>query len=307
MVTLRSSLHRLVFVIALASLTVARPISLAAQTSTPVASPAALGYPELRVRVTDEGIEAPAEVPAGRYLYTTENATTTPVELGTLAAGLMPLPPGMTLEELNAVRTDETATYYYEVDWAGEPIPLRGQTASAIVDLTPGDWAIVLAEPFAPQPAVGLTVTEGIDPASASEPSANATVTMRDFVFEGIPDHLAAGQQIWKITNAGEQVHILFLLQYPEALSLEEAGRLFSLPPGATPPPDLDVDPSLIVAAGGMGPLAPGGTAWGVYDLAPGAYLAICFVPDPETGVPHFALGMTRVFVVEGVAATPAG
>jgi hypothetical protein len=42
----------------------------------------------------------------------------------------------------------------------------------------------------------------------------------------------------------------------------------------------------------------PGYTNWAVLDFAPADYVAICFVPDPETGAPHFALGMIMPFSV---------
>jgi hypothetical protein len=42
----------------------------------------------------------------------------------------------------------------------------------------------------------------------------------------------------------------------------------------------------------------PGYTNWAVLDLEAGDYLAICFVPDPATGQPHFALGMVMPFTV---------
>jgi hypothetical protein len=270
-----------------------------AQEATPFASPAPLGYPELRVRVTDAGIEAPAEVPAGRYLYTVENATTRP-EQATLAAEPVPLPEGTTLAELEAGRHDPTfpQPWYYGSRWAGGPIPLQGQAASTIVDLTPGAWAILLAETGAPQPAVGLTVTAGPDPATLPEPTADAAAELRDFAFT-LPERIAAGRHVWELTNTGRQVHMMVLLRYDGFLTREQVEGLMALPP------EQGVDASKIAPVGGLGPLAPGVTAWGVYDLAPGSYLAICFVGDPETGLPHTALGMYDLVYVEAAAATP--
>jgi hypothetical protein len=45
--------------------------------------------------------------------------------------------------------------------------------------------------------------------------------------------------------------------------------------------------------------LSAGRTAWLVVDLAPGSYLAACFVPDRDSGAPHAFLGMLDVFTVE--------
>ena len=48
----------------------------------------------------------------------------------------------------------------------------------------------------------------------------------------------------------------------------------------------------------GIAPASPGTQGWLVLDLAAGEYAAICFVPDTETGAPHFALGMIAPFTV---------
>ena len=51
--------------------------------------------------------------------------------------------------------------------------------------------------------------------------------------------------------------------------------------------------------AGGGGAVAPHGVDWVRLNLAPGDYIAVCFVPDPEAqGAPHAALGMVRGFSV---------
>ena len=44
--------------------------------------------------------------------------------------------------------------------------------------------------------------------------------------------------------------------------------------------------------------MSPGNTVWAVLDLEPGDYIAICFVPDAESGAPHAMLGMIAPFTV---------
>ncbi len=41
-------------------------------------------------------------------------------------------------------------------------------------------------------------------------------------------------------------------------------------------------------------------------DLARGTYIALCFVPEEETGAPHALMGMVQVFTVGEEMATPA-
>ena len=61
-----------------------------------------------------------------------------------------------------------------------------------------------------------------------------------------------------------------------------------------------------LTPAGGLGWLSPGQTAWTEVDLEPGTYVALCFVFDPATGMPHAAMGMVAVVTVSGGPGTPA-
>ena len=61
-----------------------------------------------------------------------------------------------------------------------------------------------------------------------------------------------------------------------------------------------DIEP-----VGGIRWLSPGATRWTELNLESGAYAALCFVFDPETGMPHAMMGMVDVFTV-GEEGTPA-
>ena len=60
--------------------------------------------------------------------------------------------------------------------------------------------------------------------------------------------------------------------------------------PEAPPPPGIKL-------AGGVAALGPGGQGSATINLAQGAYVMICFIPD-QNGVPHFALGMSTPLIV---------
>jgi hypothetical protein len=51
--------------------------------------------------------------------------------------------------------------------------------------------------------------------------------------------------------------------------------------------------------AGGMGVLQPNTSAEAELILQPGTYGALCFVPFPTNGMPHFMLGMQGSFTVK--------
>jgi len=91
-------MHRsFALVIVLVALAAGGLASVGAQEATPGADLAALGYPELRIRANDQGLQGPAQVPAGRYLMTLENDGA-----GEHGAAIMHTPHGMTLADLRA-------------------------------------------------------------------------------------------------------------------------------------------------------------------------------------------------------------
>ena len=63
-----------------------------------------------------------------------------------------------------------------------------------------------------------------------------------------------------------------------------------AFPEAAGPPP--------FTAVVGIAPMAPGVTNYAELELEAGDHFAICFIPDFESGAPHFALGMIMPFTV---------
>jgi hypothetical protein len=146
-----------------------------------------------------------------------------------------------------------------------------------------------------------LEVTE---PASdAGAPTAEMTVDMVDFAFEMPTMEVASGPQIWEIPNVGEQIHELVVLQLQPGVTFDQVMAMLN-PGAATPAAGAEASPAAMEmappfqAVGGVAPMHPSYANWAVLDLQPGEYVAICFVPDPETGAPHFALGMIMPFSV---------
>ncbi|MEZ4529990.1 MAG: hypothetical protein R2855_03080 [Thermomicrobiales bacterium] len=44
--------------------------------------------------------------------------------------------------------------------------------------------------------------------------------------------------------------------------------------------------------------MGPGQDQSSELDLAPGTYIAVCFIPDMATGMPHAMMGMAASFTV---------
>ena len=321
----------LVFVVALLALLAASPRA-AAHDATPAAGEsllAGLGYPEFRITVTDEGAEAPAEVAAGRYLVVLENAAAHPVELEFV------LPPrGVTLEQLMATPQPEgqeegPPDWFYDATIAGGVGAFPGETVRIVLDLAPaGEWFVDVfreredgEDGATPESAGGtplagvgggpevLTLTVTGEATPGGEPPAGATVELRDFDF-ALPAQVPAGRQVWGVTNVGQQPHHVILLRAPVPVTEAQVMELLALEfgmagEGATPSPGLP-NPEEFEEAGFVGVLSAGRSAWVEVDLAPGSCVALCFVPDRETGMPHAAMGMVGVFTVgDGGTATP--
>ena len=291
--------------VVLLSLALAGPAAVA-QDATPVPSEsplAALGYPELRVRVTDAAIEAPAEAAAGPTLLTVENASSEDTGVFLIAP-----PPGMTRDEMMAAAAatpagapeEEFPPWFYDAVLSGGPTVAAGGQAQAVIDLEPGDWAVAAEADQAPAP---LTVAEGEGP--AAEPAADREVGLQEFAFT-LPEQVAPGPQVWKLTNVGQQPHVLYLIKAPGPITMDQVMAILELPEGATPPPGVPNPEEFEFLDNGLTVISAGRTAWIAPDLAPGTYVAICFIPDPESGAPHAALGMVSIFTV-GEGAAPGG
>lgn len=103
---------------------------------------ASLGYPELKVTVTDTGFEdVPEELPAGRYLLSVTGKTTK--DMGAVAF-LSPTPARMSASEVIEILSGMMAA--------------PGQTGQVVIDLMPGEYGVWADDPAAPQQPAMRTV-----------------------------------------------------------------------------------------------------------------------------------------------------
>lgn len=157
-----------------------------------------------------------------------------------------------------------------------------------------------------PEPAAPYLVTITGKMPALEEPADVVTIELGEMAFV-MPDTISAGPAIWKLTNTGAQPHHLILFQMPDGITEEQAGELFGTmfgPPAASPaaddtPAQAPLSFEDLTEVFGALFLSGGQSNWLDVDLAAGSYLAVCFLPDAETGAPHVALGMPRTFIVE--------
>lgn len=193
----------------------------------------------------------------------------------------------------------------------GGPEVDPGLQASVIADLPAGQYQVICIIPEAdgtPHYMMGmkapLEVTEATAPLAA--PVATMTVNLVDFAFEMPSMEVSAGPQLWEVPNMGEQIHEMVIMRQAEGFTFAQVQEMLKAPPPGTPmagemaSPEAPAmtEPPPITVIGGVAPMNPGFTNWAVLDLEPADYFAICFVPDPATGAPHFAMGMLMPFTV---------
>ena len=279
----------------------------AAQEATPEASTsilADLGYPELRITAGNDGVDMPTQVKAGRTLIIYENTSQQSTH-----PFMLRLPGNVNADQAladlgpDALEPPEWFLDAHFPGFVGETLP--GQTSHAVVDLAAGSH-LVLHDAPAPLEVVSADGT----PVPDQTPPAAGTASLFEMGFE-LPNPVVPGRQVWEVTNMGTLPHEVLLVRSSAPVTAREIIELFSNEnENATP---VGGGPSLaeIEPVGGLGWLSPGATAWTELDLQPGHYAAVCFVFDPETGMPHLMLGMVDDFTVgdDGTptAATPVG
>ncbi|HEY7036484.1 MAG TPA: hypothetical protein VH482_34470 [Thermomicrobiales bacterium] len=281
-----------------------------AQEATPAGSLSGAGASELHITITNTGFELSASaVPAGRVLLTVENATTGTED--TADADLVLPPDGVPLSDIEdffvaagssatpAAEDQAIPSWIYTATWAGGPIVPPGKTVQALVDLTPGTWGVLNADFGVPQQPTTLTVTAATGGTQATEPTAAVGVSLQEYAFVGLDQTVPAGPQTWKVTNTGTQPHFMLLEKTPADITMDQMMTILQLPEDATPPAGFPYTESdFDFSIPGLGVLSPGQTSYVTLDLAPGRYVALCFVPDKETGAPHAMMGMVQLFTV---------
>ena len=256
-------------------------------------------YPKLAITARDYRFELPARVSSGYTEITLKNAGS-----ATHHAMLMRLHPGKTVDDFTKIALHEDVGALFSISSsAGGPGSVdQGQSSTAIVNLTPGQYVVICMVPGAdgmPHYKMGmmapLTVSQVTQ--KGTPPAASVTVDLVDFSFADLPNQVAAGRHVWKVVDTGKQLHEIILNRIAPGMSFAQIQKILM-----TAPPDsasAHAGPPPFVGMAGIAPMSPGETNWAVLDLEPADYFAICFVPDIKTGKPHFELGMIMPFTVK--------
>lgn len=163
-----------------------------------------------------------------------------------------------------------------------------GTYVALCFDTDPGDSTPHFAKGMLKQFMVTGTAT------TATVPN-DGTVMLKDFTIT-LPDVITQSKPLTlQVVNNGPSLHEVAVIRLGAGMTVQDFVKAFSDPKGS---------PVGFTAAGGLGALDPGGTGYVLLNLAPGNYIAACFVPDAQ-GKPHVADGMYTAFTV--AAAPPSG
>lgn len=247
------------------------------------------GRPTAAVTFTDSSVIMPASIQAGYDAFTITNAGSMPHE-----ASFIKLAPGATLDQViaaaqNADSPEGFAALLQLVTLYGGTDPVDpGATVSLALNLAPGTYG--LGDPQHLTDGVAQLFTVTPPPSDVAPPQVSATITTREFAFDG-PATLPAGQTTVQVVNRGQQSHELALMRIDPGHTVQDlVGILQQSGPDSGPPPDW------VHQTRGWDAAGPGVDGTVTLDLTPGTYVMLCFLPDVATGTPHALLGMVSSF-----------
>ena len=181
---------------------------------------------------------------------------------------------------------------------AGPNAPDPGAESNAIVNLAPGNYAILClvdipgrVSHFDKGMIRALKVTAAATP--AAEPTADVTVTLSDYAF-ATEGPLTAGAHTFKVLNKGPQPHEVEIVRLAEGKTMKDFGAFIAAAydgKASGPPPGN--------AIGGVSGGIPGQVSYFTTNLSPGKYAMLCFITDMKDHKPHLEHGMVKEFEVK--------
>ena len=245
-------------------------------------------YPVTNVTVTmsDFALELPAEIPAGLVIFEGRNVgaeehhmTLVKIPEGETFAGVM--------GKLAQMSTDPGAALAGLELYPGPNGVAPGASQSVLANLTPGQYVALCVIPShdgVPHAAKGMVAQLTVTGEATTVDIPAPVITLADYSFS-LPAGFA-GHGIYQIDNSALQPHEIVFYKVPDGTTKDQVLPL------------LTSDPTKLVPAGGTTAFSNTQSAWIDFDMAPGTYAVLCFIPDGRDGKPHFAHGMVDVVTV---------
>jgi hypothetical protein len=266
------------------------------------------GYPTVTVTLTDDAILAPKEVAAGPTVLIVENE-----EEGPGHAFFLRVPEEVTDEELASTLSsgtvvEETPDWFWTADFLGNGDRATAERPSvALVGIEPGRY--VVGDPYRPVTEFAQFSVPAPALAATNLPEPDLSIELFEMGFS-LPEQLEGGPQLWQVENTGAMLHEVAIFPVPESATPEQVQEAISAELAVEFGGDAAEARATIDALGGewigwssdlvagVGVLSPQAATLAQVDLEHGTYGAVCYIPEPNSGMPHLMLGMTKVFEV---------
>jgi len=247
----------------------------------------------VRIVAKDFAFDAPAEIPAGVTLIRLVNRGADIHHIQ-----IMQLPAGKTLQDMMGTLQTEGPPPAGAVLLGGPNAVIPGDSSQAIVDLEPGNYALLCVIPgsdMVPHMAKGMAAALRVTgPAVArtagveSEVKADVSLDLVDYGFQ-LSQPLTAGPHMLRVTDRAQQPHEVVIWQLAPGKTADDLKAWFAASMQG-PPPARPMGGTVALSAGeeNIVPL----------NLPPGEYALACLVPDAKDGAPHLMHGMLRQITV---------
>ncbi|MEJ7900690.1 MAG: hypothetical protein WKF63_02540 [Thermomicrobiales bacterium] len=162
-----------------------------------------------------------------------------------------------------------------------------GTTAEGFVTLLPGTYGVI---DFATGHGTTFLAT-GETSGAVAIPATVDVTALDSMTYSGLENGLAAGRQLWRLTNDGELTHNIYVYGTPAGITPEDI--LAGITSGG--------DDAFEGYTGGListSALSPGADNSFYLELQPGQHAAQCTETDAAGGPPHFFMGMIVTFDV---------
>ncbi|MDH3207742.1 MAG: hypothetical protein OEO79_14155 [Gemmatimonadota bacterium] len=246
---------------------------------------------EVHFTASDFAFEGPETIEAGMLTLVLHNSAETWHHLQ-----LVRLPDGMSMQEFEqgmASMQPGTPPPPWFMDAGGVNPPPPGEPARVTMLVEPGEYAVLcLVDTPDKIPHVmkgmirPLTVTASSEPPAPLPPS-DLTLTLVDYAFSFSAPPTSATRVI-RVENGATQAHEIAIFRLLPGKTMDDLGAWAATYEGPAP----------MTPVGGVPAIRPGQVADVYVDLEPGAYVALCFLPDATDGLPHLDHGMALPFQV---------
>lgn len=214
---------------------------------------------------TEDGVTVPEQIPAGIVTLSFQNETEAP-----FGSAIMRLNEGKTMDDFAAAMQSNVATVLETVTLYSTPKVDPASSITVTYELPEGHYLLlVMNEGSAPTVLEFTAAGEG---EAAEAPTPDVEFSFADTGFT-VPESVSAGEQVWQISHAGEQLPLWFVI-YPagDAATAEDAYAAIQSALGAAiGDPSLERPAPLLY----LSPMSPGTSAWVTLDLEPGSYLLL--------------------------------